>query len=421
MLKDYAEVQSSAFIIHTGDICYEDGMKFHSQNVITSTMGLPVYYTVGNHDLVKGDYGEQLYEALFGPVYYSFDVGNYHFIVTPMPHGDYQPGYTQEDVYRWLINDLAQVDSTQAIMVFNHDLLMNDGQFLFKGDNQAVNLEEYNLKAWVYGHWHNHLYRPHKNSEVVSICTSPPNKGGIDYSIAAFRVFDINADQSFSTELVHSYVDHEVHIASPAPHTSIQSDGAFSIIVNAYNSTAPVTKINYSLQNNVSKSLRQVSNWSWMASEQADPKWKDKDTLQMSIEGIFGDGQIRRSERSFTLYKNESSRTKGQWNNFLLNPNRNPNLNNNFILPMKLNWVFNIGQNIYHSSPIIGDGKLFIAGMDEGDVRNSGILAYHEQSGKNLWKANTNNVVKHSVAYSNERIFAVDITGMLYSFEANTG
>ena len=38
------------------------------------TMDCPVYYCIGNHDLVKGNYGEELYGSIYGPTWYSFDV-----------------------------------------------------------------------------------------------------------------------------------------------------------------------------------------------------------------------------------------------------------------------------------------------------------------------------------------------------------
>ena len=49
----------------------------------TENMDCPVFYCIGNHDLVKGKYGEELFENIYGPVYYSFDAGRVHYIVTP--------------------------------------------------------------------------------------------------------------------------------------------------------------------------------------------------------------------------------------------------------------------------------------------------------------------------------------------------
>lgn len=82
-LRQYAANEEAAFIIHTGDICYEKGLTEHIQLMNTRNMNLPVFYCLGNHDLVKGKYGEELFEKMYGPVYYSFEVGNTHYIVTP--------------------------------------------------------------------------------------------------------------------------------------------------------------------------------------------------------------------------------------------------------------------------------------------------------------------------------------------------
>jgi cysteine synthase len=84
-VRDYARNEQAAFIIHTGDICYEKGLKAHIKLMNTENMDCPVFYCIGNHDLVKGKYGEELFESIYGPVYYSFDAGNVHYVVTPMP------------------------------------------------------------------------------------------------------------------------------------------------------------------------------------------------------------------------------------------------------------------------------------------------------------------------------------------------
>lgn len=70
-VRDYARNEQAAFIIHTGDICYEKGLKAHIKLMNTENMDCPVFYCIGNHDLVKGKYGEELFESIYGPVYYS--------------------------------------------------------------------------------------------------------------------------------------------------------------------------------------------------------------------------------------------------------------------------------------------------------------------------------------------------------------
>ena len=64
-------------------------MKSHIELMNTTNMNCPIFYCIGNHDLVEGQYGEELFESIYGPTYYSFDVGSTHYIVTPMLMGDF--------------------------------------------------------------------------------------------------------------------------------------------------------------------------------------------------------------------------------------------------------------------------------------------------------------------------------------------
>lgn len=61
-IRKYAHNEQVAFVVHTGDICYEKGLQEHIQLMNTANMDVPVYYCIGNHDLVKGKYGEELFE-----------------------------------------------------------------------------------------------------------------------------------------------------------------------------------------------------------------------------------------------------------------------------------------------------------------------------------------------------------------------
>ena len=62
-LKEYVKTNPTAFIIHTGDICYEAHQDFHGRYLRSEDLGVPTYYCVGNHDLRAGRYGEELAES----------------------------------------------------------------------------------------------------------------------------------------------------------------------------------------------------------------------------------------------------------------------------------------------------------------------------------------------------------------------
>ena len=149
-IRQCATVRNAAFIVHTGDICYEKGLESHIGLMNTENMGVPVYYGIGNHDLVKGRYGEELFESIYGPAWYSFDVAGTHYVMLPMLSGDFKPSYTQDDVAAWLANDLAHVPQDTPVVVFSHNILTYGNSFLYKGtDGPGVDLDSRNLKAWT--------------------------------------------------------------------------------------------------------------------------------------------------------------------------------------------------------------------------------------------------------------------------------
>jgi len=423
MLRDYASNQQPAFLMHTGDICYEKGMRFHAEFVNSKSMGLPVYYAIGNHDLVEGPYGEALYEDLFGPVYYSFDRGNTHFIVTPMLGGDFKPSYTKEDVYKWLKNDLSLVPKDKPIIIFNHDLLQNEEGFVYRVDeSRAIYLEDFNLKAWVYGHWHNHITQVHQESKVVSICTSPVNKGGIDHSVAAFRRFDVNPDGSFSTNLIYSYVDHQMTIASPLPNTRRRKDGTVSLLVNAYNSTAPVAGVKYRLHEGEFHNLERGSPWAWQINVPVRESDNTQDSLYISVTGIFADSAEIVSNRYFMTHPfYDRNHASSDWAGFLQNASHHPKIKKALSPPLTLNWTTNTGAYITHCSPVVGESTVFIASFDDGDIRNNTISAIDLSTGHIIWKYPTKNGVKHAIAYAYGRVFATDQQGFVYALDAKTG
>lgn len=186
-LRQVAARTRPAFIIHTGDICYIDGLKAHIHDMNSENMGIPVRYVIGNHDYVNwGDYGEALFESIYGPVMYSFDVGRIHYIVTPIVHGDVKAKYTDSDVAAFVKNDLKHLSQDKKVILFNHNYCASDetGFVLSDGTNK-IDLKKHNLLAWVFGHWHyNYL---NEIDGIFNITTSRPDTGGIDASPATIR------------------------------------------------------------------------------------------------------------------------------------------------------------------------------------------------------------------------------------------
>lgn len=426
-VRDYSKNEKVAFIIHTGDICYENGLKSHIQLMNTANMDCPMFYCIGNHDLVKGNYGEELFESLYGPVFYSFEVGNVHYIVTPMLGGDHAPSYKKEDVYRWMKNDLALVSKDKAVMAFNHDLLTYDDQFIYGiNDQEFINLNEHNLKAWIYGHWHINYMK--KQGDVYSVSTATLDKGGIDHSTSAFRVMHVDNKGDFTSELRYTYIDKTIQIASLANNrATMLPSGALPLSVNVYSSVSPVKEVTYTcLVNNKSvkggKKLQKQTDWNWYT-EIPRLSAREGDTVTVRVAALFNDGKMAKAESVFA-YESDTQPTiqfGGDWKNLAGNPQHIGTTQAQLTAPLSLAWTKNVGANLYMTSPLVYKGGIYVASVDE-DLQGKGfIFALDGQTGAILWKYPVRNSIKNTIAADGDCIYAQDAQGYLYAVNAQTG
>ena len=164
-------------------------------------MGCPVRYTIGNHDFCGEPYGEALYERYYGPTWYSFDYGRIHFVALSIKKGDKPSGYALSDQWIWLQEDLKRVKAGQKIIVLDHDLC----SWVEKGfcptvEGVTVKLREAGLIAWLYGHYHFNFL--HDYDGVLNVCSSRPDSGGIDSSVAGVRKLSV-VGEMISSEMLY--------------------------------------------------------------------------------------------------------------------------------------------------------------------------------------------------------------------------
>lgn len=425
-VRDYCSNEDVAFIIHTGDLCYENGLKAHIKLMNTANMNCPIFYCIGNHDLVKGKYGEELFESIYGPVFYSFDAGSVHYIVTPMAGGDYQPGYMKEDVYRWLKNDLSQIPQGKPIVVFNHDLLTYSDQFVFGiNDLEQINLNDHNLKAWVYGHWHINYVK--KQGDVYSVSTATPDKGGIDHSTSVFRVMHVDKKGDFTSELRYTYLDKRIQISTPADgQVPVLASGAVPVTVNIYSSVSPVKEVSYSCQLGgktfvSNRKLSQATDWCWN-SEIPFTAAQRGDMATLKVRALFNNGEVAESEAVFTYQPTATKpNLSADWNNLLGSPEHVVPASSSVNTNLEMAWVKNIGANIYMTSPLVYNGMIYIASVDENLQGYAHIFALNGQTGELIWKYQTRNSIKNTIVIDNDLVLAQDAQGYLYAVDAHNG
>ncbi len=396
-IRNFSKDQLGSFVVHTGDICYEKGLKFHAAQVNTRMLQRPIHYAMGNHDLVKGPYGEDLFESLFGPPYYSFDAGPAHFIITPMASGDYRPDYTTDQVIAWIRNDLAQTDKNRPVFIFNHDLPFKFGDFTLRGKTDSIQLDKHGLKAWIYGHYHSDFVQQDARTGIYTICTAPPNKGGIDNSMGRFLSIDINAQGIADIQPQFVNLKEHVTIVQPANSMNVVKNGKLQLCINAYDSEFAIKSVLFSLYDSkgrrvAQKALNKVFQWNWRSEIAADMLSSGKYTAMAEVLYVNGRTTIRKQE--FNYSKQPTS---------------------------KLLWSANVGGNVWKAAPLAVADKIFVGVVDDEMNVHCGITALNAKTGAVLWHYRTKNSIKGVLNYYEGMVISTDQEGIAYAVDASSG
>jgi len=202
--RETVNAHSPAFFVQTGDIAREFGLKKHREVMNYNTVGCPVRYTIGNHDFTNREYGEGLYEELYGPTWYSFDCGSIHFVILSiagLERTEFPTGYQPDDQWKWLENDLDTCDPSRRVIVLCHTYCYPDPfGFCPEINGKSYDLKKRGLLAWAFGHTHvNYL---HNIEGVFYINSSRPDSGGVDSSEGAIRKTTLNGDK-LTSEMIY--------------------------------------------------------------------------------------------------------------------------------------------------------------------------------------------------------------------------
>ena len=157
----------ASFGVTLGDIVYDDLDMFGPQAQVISTLGIPWYNIVGNHDInfdAKNDkQSDETFEKWFGPNYYSFDYGPVHFLVLDdvewyikMPgQGAYRGGLGKEQM-EFIRNDLALIPDNQLVVIMMHIPLIQvkDREELYR----LIEKRPFCMSISAHTHMHEHRY-----------------------------------------------------------------------------------------------------------------------------------------------------------------------------------------------------------------------------------------------------------------------
>jgi 3',5'-cyclic AMP phosphodiesterase CpdA len=194
-----AEVKAlrPAFVISTGDLVLESNTGsaeaierwFNFYRELTAD-GVDRYQTIGNNEIAGSEnpdfsptdprYGKYFFEQHFGPTYYSFDRGPFHFVAldthrfTPGDDGaeTWDINRMEADVAAWLDADLA-AHADRVLVVLNHEPFHFDDAWPFEQDSSQTaddeGLFEKHSVSWVLtGHTHFNSFKPGEPAHITT-------------------------------------------------------------------------------------------------------------------------------------------------------------------------------------------------------------------------------------------------------------
>lgn len=374
-VKQYVRNNGLDFIVLTGDYARKYGMDLYALEVNSGTMDTRVVHTIGNHDLVAGDYGEQYFENKFGPVYYSFDMGNTHFIVTPMFRGDARPSYDTVQVLKWLRKDIAMQPPGKPLVIFNHGNWLWDEACTVSAGGVSIDLKNYNLKALIYGHYHDQFTTGFDNG-IRLFTTSTADKGGRHHCPSACREFtyDIGEEKDIRSETM--FTDLRNHLVASA----YRENGHLKVVASAYHFIGNDLKLTLSYGDEKIPMI-QKTNFAW----EAEVPYRNAD---IEVTAAFSDGNRISCQTT---------------------------------VDSTLKWVNNMGGNIYFTAPVLHDRVIYTASIDDDNLEKCGIHAVDAESGKKIWYFHTRNSVVNDIVYAEGKILACDTESTLYALNAKTG
>jgi 3',5'-cyclic AMP phosphodiesterase CpdA len=168
------------FVIISGDLVFgqlywkEYSKEYPKCYEMLQMFDVPTYVAPGNHDGYKRPFedGLEFWQHYFGPLYYSFDYGDYHFMAINSYDFSAIPrlslsffvfswgGSIRDEQLQWITEDLAAHEPTLSFMFMHHNPLWetkNQGFLRLKYKNREALLsliDQYGVDMVLAGHVH---------------------------------------------------------------------------------------------------------------------------------------------------------------------------------------------------------------------------------------------------------------------------
>ncbi|WP_338787246.1 PQQ-binding-like beta-propeller repeat protein [Metabacillus sp. FJAT-53654] len=408
-----------AFIAVSGDLTNRaTDAEFQDYTASTATSTLPVYPAVGNHDFAPGsDYQTRIdrYRNYLGPEWYSFDYGNKHFVTL-----ENTLGFSEADQLEWLKQDLALNAKDKEVVVFVHKPLNTPQTPSPDNTKQFIGLlSEYNTRLVMVGHTHVNDVAQDTIPGADHV-TTVSSSYTIDQSPNGFRMVTFHGDKQDPKFKMYD-VNKSASIVHPANNSEV-SQGKMNILVNAYNTSSNVKKVEYRIDGGPWKKLKQSSGMSWYGT------WDDSKAKlgrhHMEVRVTDDAENVWAKISQFTIVDSDKKITPksgSDWTMFHGDAQHTGYAKYTLEAGLRLSWTYRTPGTILTSSPAIVDGIVYIGTRDEDGNKHHAIHAVDQKTGNKLWQVKADAQVQSSPAVAEGIVYASTIRGTLYAMDAKTG
>lgn len=276
--------QKSAFNIVTGDFSFQEGIKDEYRELLRNFKA-PIFNAIGNHEMMMQRMDpKKEYKDMLGPTYYSFNYGEFHYVVldgcAAAPwRKDWKNvvGFVDDKQLGWLKQDLEFLPKDTPIIGFIHIPIVSHHAERFgigAKDEPAweiINDEEltqllgqYPVEFVLQGHIHEnaHMYEQGVHYiESGAVCGKWWQGNNKDGSLPGYRFVHVSG-KSATTYYKQTGKDVEAdlfEIESPQPSEHIKEEEGCLLHINVIDGDPTMTTVKYRMGDNKWTQLSPVS------------------------------------------------------------------------------------------------------------------------------------------------------------------
>ncbi len=373
--------EDCAFVISTGDLCYEKGIRMSALEMRPESFGgIRAYVTLGNHDLI-GEHGsgDLFYESQCGPSRYAFVEGDVLFVVLPMGYGDRRPSYTHPEIIAFTKSLLDTWPKGAPVFFFNHYWKPYFGltKFLGKGIENAFDLSPWKVIGLAYGH--THWYEASIDLPIPMWSTGQSRCGGGGNIPGAIRIFHIDKDANCTTELVESGV-------IPQRITALR-DAKGNVTATSFGTTCKVDAVSAAIGGKTLP-MKQCTSWLWTLGNKSN----------------VANAKVTMTVR--TANKPSTMTADIRWDKDNL---------------FRLEDTFCLPRKTLFGKPIIVGGLVIVGLEDEDNSREGGVCAVNIATGTIAWRYSTGFSVRNSLVLDGQFVYGVDIRNRIFKLNVADG